>query len=205
MGLGLALLISFSMEFLDNTLKTIDEIEKYGLSVLGIIPAIGKPVKNKKRWSNKLNVNDSSQTLKRRLITKEDPKSPISEAYRSLRTSMLFSSSKKVKSILVSSAGPGEGKTTTVANLAITYANLGKKTILVDTDLRRPVVHKVFNLEREPGVTNFLAGQTEDISTLIKETEVDNLSIITSGVIPPNPSEMLGSQKMIDLVKILEE
>ena len=66
-----------------------------------------------------------------------------------------------------------EGKTTTVANLAITYANLGK-TILVDTDLRRPVVHKVFNLEREPGVTNFLAGQTEDISTLIKETEVDN-------------------------------
>ena len=92
-----------------------------------------------------------------------------------------------------------------MANLAITYANLGKKTILVDTDLKRPVVHKVFNLEREPGVTNFLAGQTEDISTLIKETEVDNLSIITSGVIPPNPSEMLGSQKMIDLVKILED
>lgn len=204
LGLGLALLISFSMEFLDNTLKTIDEIEKYDLSVLGIIPAIGKPVKNKKRRGNKLNIIDSSLTLKRRLITKEDPKSPISEAYRSLRTSMLFSSSKKVRSILVSSAGPGEGKTTTVANLAITYANLGKKTILVDTDLRRPVVHKVFNLEREPGVTNFLAGQTEDISTLIKETEVDNLSIITSGVIPPNPSEMLGSHKMIDLVKTLE-
>tara|TARA_Y100000590_G_C15298434_1_gene855327 strand:- start:101 stop:733 length:633 start_codon:yes stop_codon:yes gene_type:complete len=118
---------------------------------------------------------------------------------------MLYSSSKKIKSILVSSAGPGEGKTTTVANLAITYANLGKKTILVDTDLRRPVVHKVFNLDREPGVTNFLAEQTNDISELVNETEIENLSVITSGIIPPNPSEMLGSKRMINFVKLLEE
>ena len=204
LGLGLALIISFLIEFLDNTLKTIDEIEKYSLSVLGIIPAIGQPTKNKKRWNGKLSVSDSPQNLKRRLITKEDPKSPISEAYRSLRTSMLFSTSNEIKSILVSSAGPGEGKTTTVANLAITYANLGKKTILVDTDLRRPVVHKVFNLDREPGVTNFLAGQTDEIATLVKKTEIENLSVITSGVIPPNPSEMLGSQRMIDMLKKLE-
>ena len=204
LGLGLALIISFLIEFLDNTLKTIDEVEKYSLSVLGIIPAIGQPTKNKKRWNGKLSVSNSSQNLKRRLITKEDPKSPISEAYRSLRTSMLFSTSKEIKSILVSSAGPGEGKTTTVANLAITYANLGKKTILVDTDLRRPVVHKVFNLDREPGVTNFLAGQTDEIATLVKKTEIENLSIITSGVIPPNPSEILGSQRMIDMLKTLE-
>ena len=82
--------------------------------------------------------------VKRRLITKEDPRSPVSEAYRSLRTSMLYTGiDKKIRSILVSSAGPGEGKTTTVANMAITYANLGKKTLLVDTDLRRPVVHKI--------------------------------------------------------------
>ena len=117
---------------------------------------------------------------------------------------MLYSTSKEIKSILVSSAGPGEGKTTTVANLAITYANLGKKTILVDTDLRRPVVHKVFNLDREPGVTNFLAGQTDEIATLVKKTDIENLSIITSGVIPPNPSEILGSQRMIDMLKKLE-
>ena len=81
---------------------------------------------------------------------------------------MLYSSNKELKSILISSAGPGEGKTTTVANLAITYANLGKRTLLVDTDLRRPVVHKVFNLEREPGVTNYLSGNTSDIDSLIK-------------------------------------
>ena len=196
-----SLLIVFIIEFLDNTLKTIDEIEKYDLTVLGIIPAIGQS--NKK--DNHRNINGSTKTIKRRLITKEDPKSPISEAYRSLRTSMLYSSSKKIKSILVSSAGPGEGKTTTVANLAITYANLGKKTILVDTDLRRPVVHKVFNLDREPGVTNFLAEQTNDISELVNETEIENLSVITSGIIPPNPSEMLGSKRMINFVKLLEE
>jgi capsular exopolysaccharide family len=118
---------------------------------------------------------------------------------------MLYSSSiGELKSVLVSSAGPGEGKTTTVANLAITYANLGKKTILVDTDLRRPVVHKVFDLDREPGVTNYLSGQTNDHQSLVKSCEIDNLSIITSGVIPPNPSELLGSARTTELVKNLE-
>ena len=209
LGLGFGLFIAFLIEFLDNTLKTVDEIEKYDLTVLGIIPAIGQAVKKGSFISllkkNSFNNNGKTKNIKRRLITKEDPKSPVSEAYRSLRTSMLYSSSNEVKSILVSSAGPGEGKTTTVANLAITYANLGKRTILVDTDLRRPVVHKVFNIDREPGITNFLAGQTDDISQLVKQTEIDNLSVITSGIIPPNPSEMLGSQRMIKLVKILEQ
>ena len=208
LGIGFGFFITFSIEFLDNTLKTIDEIEKYNLTVLGIIPAIGIVEKRKNRkflfWKNPNYINRNSTGLKRRLITKEDPKSPVSEAYRSLRTSMLYSSNKELKSILISSAGPGEGKTTTVANLAITYANLGKRTLLVDTDLRRPVVHKVFNLEREPGVTNYLSGNTSDIDSLVKNTEIDNLSIITSGVIPPNPSEMLGSSLMVDLVKKLE-
>ena len=205
LGLSCALIFVFIIEFMDNSLKTIDEIEKYGLAVLGIIPAIGS-VNQHKRLSifGSGNNSEDSRKLKRRLITKENPKSPVSEAYRSLRTSMLFSSDKEIKSILVSSAGPGEGKTTTVANLAITYANLGKNTLLVDTDLRRPVVHKVFNLEREPGVTNYLSGQTHDHKSLVQQTEIENLSIITSGVIPPNPSEMLGSNRMIDFVKSLE-
>ena len=100
------------------------------------------------------------------------------------------------KSILVSSAGPGEGKTTTVANMAITYANLGKKTLLIDTDLRRPVVHKVLELKKEPGITNYLAGATKNFSDLIQKTDIQNLFVVTSGIIPPNPSELLGSDKM---------
>jgi len=208
-GFGIAFILSlilvFIIEFLDNTLKTIDEIEKYNLTVLGIIPSIGDADLINRRnflfWKSR---SRSNKGIKRRLITREDPKSPVAEAYRSLRTNMLYSSSGEVKSLLVSSAGPGEGKTTTVANLAITYANLGKRTLLVDTDLRRPVVHKVFNLDREPGVTNFISGQTDDYKKLIKETEIENLYIVTSGIIPPNPSEILGSERMLNLVKSLE-
>ncbi len=207
-GLGIGISLAFFIELLNNTLKTIDEIEKYNLNVLGIIPAIGDKKSTPVNEIFNLRVGKGSRTsvgLKRRLITREDPKSPISEAYRSLRTNLLYSSEEKIKSILVSSAGPGEGKTTTVANLAITYANLGKKTLLVDTDLRRPVVHKVFNLEREPGVTNYLSSQTDNYKGLIKKTDIENLSVVTSGVIPPNPSEMLGSKRMIQLAKLLEQ
>ena len=207
-GLGVGVLLALLIEFFDNTLKTIDDIEKYNLGILGIIPSIGDPVKKKRGRifeKNRSNFNSSTRGLKRRLITKENPKSPVSEAYRSLRTSMLYSTSKKdLKSILVSSAGPGEGKTTTVANLAITYANLGRRTLLVDTDLRRPVVHKVFDLVREPGVTTYLSSATDDYASLIQTCEIDNLSIITAGIIPPNPSELLGSMRMTKLVKQLE-
>ena len=94
--------------------------------------------------------------------------------------------------------------TTTVANLAITFANLGRKTLLVDTDLRRPVIHSVFNVKREPGVTNYLSGQTDDYHSLVKPSEIENLSLLTSGLIPPNPSEMLGSKKMSQFIKKLE-
>jgi tyrosine-protein kinase Etk/Wzc len=208
LGLGSSIFLAFLIEFLDNTLKTIDDIEKYNLGVLGIIPSIGNPDKKRRRWTvlkNRSTSNSNTRGLKRRLITKEDPKSPVSEAYRSLRTSMLYSTTKKnLKSILVSSAGPGEGKTTTVANLAITYANLGKKTLLVDTDLRRPVVHKVFDLERDPGITTYLSSATDDYTNLIQTSEISNLSIITAGIIPPNPSELLGSNRMTKFVKQIE-
>ena len=208
LGFAFSFLIIFLLEIFDNSLKTIDEIEKYNLSILGIIPSIG----NEKKTLLENNIlrkifnlkTQSNSNVKRTLMMKEDPKSPISEAYRGLRTSMLYSTDKKTKSIVVSSAGPGEGKTTTVANLAITYANFGKKTLLIDTDLRRPVIDKVFNVPREPGVTNFITNQTDDYKSLIKKTEIENLSIITSGLIPPNPSEMLGSSRMVQFIKKLE-
>ncbi|MEL1236556.1 MAG: CpsD/CapB family tyrosine-protein kinase, partial [Candidatus Neomarinimicrobiota bacterium] len=87
----------------------------------------------------------------------------------------------------------------------ITYANLGKKTLLVDTDLRRPVVHKIMNLDKEPGITNYLAGNINDFNELIRETDIDNLYAVTSGIIPPNPSELLGSKRMADLIDSLEK
>ena len=120
------------------------------------------------------------------MITLDSPKSPIAEAYRSLRTTLLYSSSKKseLKSLIVSSAGPGDGKTTTVANLAITLANMGKKTILIDTDLRRPVVNKVFNIDKSPGITDYLSGYIDDFSKVIVKSNIENLYIVPSGIVP---------------------
>jgi len=216
LGIGLGIGTAFLVEYLDNTVKSVEDVERKGLTILGIIPAIGEGGYDKKRYKkhdreamngNGLNgVHSEAKQLQRRLITHEDPKSPVAEAYRSLRTSIMYSSAnEEFKSILVSSPGPGEGKTTTIANLAITYANLGKKTLLIDTDLRRPVQHRVFNVKRDPGITHYLSGTTDDFNSVIQETDIKNLFIVSAGVIPPNPSELLGSERMRSLVAKMEE
>ncbi len=208
-GLILGILASFIKDHLDNTIKTIEQIEKKGLPILAMIPDLN----NKQHSSKQLKVSSEEvfvdiEQFQRRLITHEDPKSPISEAYRSLRTSLMYtkeSSNADCKVILVSSSGPGEGKTTTISNLAITYANLGKKTLLIDGDLRKSVAHKVFNLNRSPGVTSYLSGMNDDIDKIINKTDIDNLSILTSGVSPPNPSELLESSKMKEFLEIVRK
>ena len=205
MGIGYILLI----EFLDSTIKSIEDIERRGLSILAIIPAIGKVLDNKrkKKKGYKFNLKlSSSEKIERRLLTHEDPKSPISEAYRSLRTSLMYDNNDQgCKIILVSSSGPGEGKTTTVANLAITYANMGKKTLLIDADLRKPVIHKMFKNKINKGLTNFLSGNEDSIQNISYNTNVQNLSIINSGVVPPNPSELLASNHMDEFIKKIKE
>ena len=208
LGFFLTIVISLTIilviEISNNSLRDPNDVIRQNLTILGIIPSI----ENNRTSLKKINLknNENKNQVQRRLITREDPRSPVSEAYRSLRTSMLYTETdKKIKSILVSSAGPGEGKTTTVANMAITYANLGKKTLLIDTDLRRPVIHKVLNIDKEPGITNYLVGDVEDFSTLEQKTEIENLYVVSSGVIPPNPSELLGSEKMNNLIKTLEK
>ncbi len=111
-----------------------------------------------------------------------------------------FNSDGSGQALLVSSPGPGEGKTTTISNLAITFANLGKKTLLVDTDLRKPVMHKVFNNKQSPGLTDYLMGRENDIAKLSNDIGVENLTLMTSGSVPPFPSELLGSTKMKNLI-----
>ena len=143
--------------------------------------------------------------LQRRMITHEDPTSPISEAYRSLRTSLMYTTKGKQGSIMVSSPGPGEGKTTTIINLAITYANLGKKTVLIDGDLRKPVIHKVFDGNNNIGLTHYLSGTKENLDSIIHPSNISNLDVIYNGAIPPNPSELLGSELMENMVSQLKE
>jgi capsular exopolysaccharide synthesis family protein len=214
LAVGFAVAIPLLMEYFDFTINSIEEIEKANLALVGIIPAIGSALPKSKKSSDGSSQNQRKsefwsldpKTVQRRLIIHEDPKSPIAEAYRSLRTNVIYSSSNKpIKSILVSSPGPGEGKTTTICNLAIAYANLGKRTLLIDTDLRKPVIHKVFESTRSPGITDYLSNVEENFEEVIQETSIPNLSIVPAGISPPNPSELLGSERMRDLVAKLEE
>ena len=137
------------------------------------------------------------------LISLKNPKSRASEAYRTLRTNIQFSSlDEEIKSIVVTSSGPGEGKSTTMANLAITIAQSGKKVILVDCDFRKPTIHKKFGLTNSQGLINILA-QDKKFEDIIITTDVNNLYVMTSGPVPPNPAELLGTKKMKSLLNEL--
>jgi protein-tyrosine kinase len=130
------------------------------------------------------------------LITHSNPKSPVSEAYRVLRTNIQYSSfDKPLKTIVITSSGPGEGKTTTVINLAITFAQMGSRVLLIDADMRKPRIHKVFEINNRTGLTNLLATHG-DYKAFMNKCPVTNLDVLTCGVIPPNPSELLTSNAM---------
>ena len=186
LGLGIA----FLFEYLDDTVKTPDDVSRVsGLSTLGAIARLkesGGP---------------------RHLVAWLRTKAPESEAYRTLRTNIQFSSvDRPIRSLLVTSSSPGEGKSTTTANLAVVLAQTGQRVIVVDTDLRRPVLHKVFGVPNNVGLTNaLLAGENVSLDGYLQPTEIETLSVLTSGPIPPNPSEMLGSHRMEHLVSVLSQ
>lgn len=158
---------------------------------------------------NKLRRDDISSetmTLGARLIAGIEPKNPITEQFRTLRTNIDFASVTKagVKSLLISSALPSEGKTTVTSNLAIVYAQQGKKVLLVSADLRRPAVAATFDINDNYGLTNYLVDSESDVANIIHPTAVENLDVIISGPIPPNPAELLGSNRMTDLIQNLK-
>ncbi|MGR3766045.1 CpsD/CapB family tyrosine-protein kinase [Rossellomorea sp. NS-SX7] len=133
---------------------------------------------------------------KRKLITKTDPKSPISEQYKTIRTNINFSSvDRDLRSIMVSSSGPGEGKSTTAANLAVVFAQQGKSVLLVDADMRKPTAHYTFNLTNTFGFTTVLTRQ-KTLREVVHPSDVDHLDLLTCGPVPPNPAELLSSRSM---------
>lgn len=139
------------------------------------------------------------------VIAYTNPKSPISEAYRVLRTNIQFSSiDKPLKTIVVTSSGPGEGKSTTISNLAITFAQSGSKCLIIDGDLRKPKIHKLFGFNNQKGLTNVLK-QHENYKSYIYNSLIDNLDVLTCGAIPPNPSELLSSNSMKLFLQQLKE
>lgn len=148
----------------------------------------------------------AKEKRKDKLYSMEDPKSVISEAIRSLRTNIQFANiDKNIKLILLTSTFQREGKSTVSSNLAYSIAESGKKTLIIDCDMRKPVLHKVFSVPNVKGLTNILMEESELSETIYKMQGEDNLSVLTSGPIPPNPAELLGSKKMKDFLKSLKD
>ncbi|UQF71516.1 CpsD/CapB family tyrosine-protein kinase [Vagococcus lutrae] len=140
------------------------------------------------------------------LITLADQRSPISEQYRTIRTNIQFSMvDSQFKTFVVTSSGPGEGKSTTAANLAVVFANSGNRVLLVDADLRKPTVAKTFALSNHQGFSTLLTDRESHVTQLAQPSGVENLSVLTSGPKPPNPSEMLGSIRMGQVMEQLRE
>jgi capsular exopolysaccharide synthesis family protein len=140
------------------------------------------------------------------LITLTEPRSPISEAYRTLRTNLDFASlDQALKTLVVTSSGVGEGKSTTLANLAVVSAQAGRKVILVDADLRRPTLHQVFGLSNEEGLTTMMRDEGSLSSPPLQASGVEGLSLLTSGPLPPNPADLMGSRRMEEVMAALAE
>ncbi|WP_336790615.1 CpsD/CapB family tyrosine-protein kinase [Paenibacillus sp. MMO-177] len=142
----------------------------------------------------------SQSESKRRLITVVNPRSPVSETYRTLRTNIEFAAiDSAMQVIMVSSAGPGEGKSTTIANLAVAFSQSDRKVVLIDADMRKPTAHKTFQISNRFGLSSVISQQST-LQEVIQSTDVPNLDVITAGPIPPNPAEMLASKRMTALL-----
>lgn len=193
------------LEYNDTSIRSVDDVTEYiGLEVIGTIPRMrfGSPRGRRRRRATYVTTVDEEQT-DACIVTQHDPKSPISEAYRALRTNFQFSTIKDMpKTLMLTSAVPGEGKTTTAVNMAVTMADFGMRVLIVDTDLRRPNVHRVLRMERGPGLADVLR-EGIPLDSVIRPTRIRNLWTISSGRVPPNPSELIGSERMAEVMKEL--
>ncbi|MBU1727234.1 MAG: polysaccharide biosynthesis tyrosine autokinase [Candidatus Omnitrophica bacterium] len=216
MGLVMGTGLGFFREYLDTTIKTAEELKNgFNLAVLGLIPSMDDkgpkqhivPAalnKNKLVPIEKNEVKDELAFTVHRLASAEQLKAPVAEAYRTLRTNLQFVLvDRPIKTLLITSSIRGEGKTTTSVNLGIILAQTGKRVLIIDADLRRPRIHKAFKKGRDVGLTNLLLGES-CLEDLVIPTDVNNLTILPSGPLPPNPAELVASERMKNLMRYAE-
>lgn len=201
-GMGLALFL----EYLDDTIRTTEEVESYlGLPALAAIPRIDSLPKRRLLLVG--GNDDGQEDSKNELLIHMDSRSSLAEAYRQLRTSILLSTAGHApKSLLITSSLPSEGKTTTAINTAISLAQTGAKVLIIDADMRRPRLHSVFNTSNAEGLSTLLSNELvdKDILNIIKLEEASKLNLLTSGPVPPNPAELIGSEQMTNLLRMLQ-
>ncbi|MBN1480459.1 polysaccharide biosynthesis tyrosine autokinase [candidate division KSB1 bacterium] len=190
-GLMLGLLLSIGIDIADRSLHTLKDVERHlNVPVLGTIPTV--------RFKDIPDFRDDQKALQidRQLVTHDYSPTPVGEAYRALRTQLLFArGAEQIRTLLITSISPEEGKSFTASNLAIIMAQQRTNTLLVDADLRRGVLHNTFSTTKEPGLTNYLSNNAT-LASLIQPTHVPNLSVLSCGSLIPNPSELLGSMQM---------
>jgi capsular exopolysaccharide synthesis family protein len=195
LGFAIALGLIFLYEELNTSLRRKDEVERLLLlPTLGSIPALSRQAPTvSRKLLGKVSGNGKKSNLP---VTQ----SQVFESYRAIRTSLIFSHAvESLRTVAITSASPGDGKSTTIANLAIAFAQQNLRVLVIDCDLRRGSLHRIFGMPRTPGLTNAVATGA-DIESVIRETSTPNLSIITCGVQPPNPGELLGSQRVTEIL-----
>jgi exopolysaccharide transport family protein len=187
-GLFFAVAVAFGLEYLDNRIKTPQELKAHlGVPFLGMVPSVGKE-------------KGGSDPLLSRAVPAN-----FTEAFKSIRTNILFSSAEDgMRSIVVTSSGPGEGKSIVSANIAVALAQAGQRVLLIDGDMRRPRVHEIFGTDQEPGLSNVLTGVARPSDAIRRCPTVHGLWLLSSGHIPPNPAELLGSHRFRDFMGSLE-
>ncbi|MBX3010671.1 MAG: polysaccharide biosynthesis tyrosine autokinase [Caldilineaceae bacterium] len=187
-GIALVLTVITLIEYLDDRVRSPHLLqESLGTTFLGAIDVI--------------RTQSSNSNLSEKLITAVEPRHPVSEAYRSIRTNLRFSAiDSRLRTLIVTSSVAGEGKSVTAANLAIVMAQLGLSVVLVDADTRKPTQHKLFHLQKQPGLSEALLAEDTEPQQYLREVDVPNLRLLPSGMTPPNPAELLSSQRMRQLI-----
>lgn len=190
-GLLLGFAAAFLMSRMDRTIRSVESVESLGIPVLGVIPHLGPPAETRAKLGPKQITPPQPES---ELVVLKEPMSPAAETFRMIRTNLAFMSQEQpLRSAVVTSAMPLEGKTTIASNLAITLAQFGRSVLLVDSDLRRPRLHQVFGLGNHSGLSTLVEGRST-LKSSVHDTKVEGLNVLTSGPIPPNPSELLHSE-----------